>query len=78
MEIRHCARPGCTRSAAASLTYDYGARMAWLEELVEGIEPSRYDLCTVHADGLRLPRGWQLVDSRPSAGLEGLFRAIAG
>jgi Protein of unknown function (DUF3499) len=23
-----------------------------------------YDLCAAHADGLRVPRGWRLVDRR--------------
>jgi hypothetical protein len=77
MEIRHCVRQGCSRAAAASLSYDYRARTAWIDELPPATEPHRYDLCAPHADGMRLPVGWELIDSRRSYAPDVLFRAAA-
>jgi hypothetical protein len=61
--LRRCARPDCARAAAASLSYDYRARTAWLDDgPADG--PSHQDLCEGHAARLRVPSGWQLVDRR--------------
>lgn len=64
MSSRTCAKPGCNTGACATLTYDYGSRTAWLERLNEEAHPMRYDLCGVHADGMRVPQGWALQDRR--------------
>ena len=64
---RHCARPGCSRAAEFSLTYDYKARSAWLDDLTPETHPSVYDLCSQHADHLRVPNGWQRHDRRAQA-----------
>jgi len=61
---RHCARPGCGGAATASLSYRYVDRLAWLDDLAADTEPSTHDLCTAHADGLRVPVGWTLEDRR--------------
>lgn len=61
---RHCARPGCNGQAAATLTYDYANRTAWLDHLAGEAHPMNHDLCAHHADGLSVPRGWQLDDRR--------------
>lgn len=61
---RTCARPGCNGTAAATLTYDYGAKSVWLESLTAEAHPMRHDLCAEHADRLRVPVGWQLDDRR--------------
>jgi hypothetical protein len=61
--MRHCARPGCSRAAAASLTFDYRSRQVWLSDLGEA-SPASHDLCLQHADGLRVPRGWTKEDVR--------------
>lgn len=61
---RHCARPTCSAPAAASLTYHYGSRSVWVDNLDEEREPSAYDLCAGHAARLRVPVGWQLEDRR--------------
>ena len=61
---RHCARPTCGAPAAASLTYHYGTRSVWLDNLDEEREPSSYDLCSGHAARLRVPVGWDLEDRR--------------
>jgi hypothetical protein len=62
--IRPCDRPGCGAPAAASLSYDYGRRTAWLDDLLLEPEPSSYDLCATHAGRLRVPRGWTRDDRR--------------
>jgi hypothetical protein len=67
MSSRTCAKPGCNVSASATLTYDYSARTAWVELLDSEAHPMRYDLCTDHADALRVPRGWVLRDERADA-----------
>jgi hypothetical protein len=64
MSSRTCAKPSCSVSASATLTYDYGAQTVWLEPLHPEAHPMRYDLCTDHADALRVPRGWVLRDER--------------
>jgi hypothetical protein len=65
---RQCSRPGCGVLASASLTYDYGARRAWIDPLGED-HPMAYNLCEQHADGLSVPRGWELLDRRASRDL---------
>jgi hypothetical protein len=68
---RHCAKPGCNVSATATLTYEYGNRVAWIERLADDAHPMTHDLCDRHADGLSVPRGWRLEDRRV---VEPLFR----
>ena len=64
MSSRTCAKPSCNISASATLTYDYSGQTAWLELLNSEAHPMRYDLCTDHADALRVPMGWALQDRR--------------
>jgi hypothetical protein len=66
---RHCARPGCNSAATATLTYDYNARTAWLAHLASEGHPMAYDLCSEHADSLRVPVGWALQDRRSRVAL---------
>lgn len=61
---RACARPACAEVATATFVYDYEARTTWLDGLAGERHPMAYDLCSAHADGLRVPRGWRLVDRR--------------
>jgi len=56
-----CSRPGCTRTATATLTYDYAGSTAVLGPLAVYAEPHSYDLCDGHADRLTAPRGWDVV-----------------
>ena len=72
MSSRTCAKPSCSVSASATLTYDYAGKMVWVEPLHHEAHPMRYDLCTEHADGLRVPNGWALQDERRSR-----LRAVA-
>jgi hypothetical protein len=64
MSSRTCAKPGCNATASATLTYDYGGRTAWVEALASEGHPMAYDLCTDHADCLKVPQGWALSDRR--------------
>ena len=61
---RACARPACAEAATATFVYDYQTRTTWLDALAGERHPMAYDLCSAHADGLRVPRGWKLVDRR--------------
>ncbi len=61
---RLCCRPACAASATATMTYDYAARTVWVDPLDEAADPNGYDLCTLHADGTGVPRGWQRFDRR--------------
>ena len=49
---RSCARPGCNQSAAATLSYDYAGRTAWLHRLSDEPHPMTHDLCERHAGTL--------------------------
>ncbi len=60
---RRCARPDCSLTAAASISYDYRARTVWLDD-GPATDPSSHDLCEGHAARLRVPHGWQLIDRR--------------
>ena len=67
---RLCSRPGCAADASATMTYDYRARAAWLDDLDPEPYPNQYDLCPSHADGLAVPQGWARTDRRTSAVVE--------
>ena len=58
-----CARPGCSGTGAALLTYDYATRTVWLDPLGE-VLPGAWSVCAAHADGLKVPMGWGLHDRR--------------
>lgn len=58
-----CSRPTCGRPASATLTYDYAARSATVDDLAPS-HPMQYDLCATHAERLSVPNGWTMVDRR--------------
>jgi hypothetical protein len=62
--FRQCARPGCSAAAGATLSYDYAARVVWLEPLHGEPHPATHDLCERHAARLSVPNGWRLDDRR--------------
>lgn len=62
-DMRSCTKMGCRWPAAATLSYRYATAEVWLSDLAED-HPSTHDLCPHHADALRVPRGWSLVDDR--------------
>lgn len=66
---RGCSRPGCTRTATATLTYDYAGSTAVLGPLAIGAEPHSYDLCDTHAQRLTAPRGWDVIRLSSPGGL---------
>jgi hypothetical protein len=61
---RRCARAGCSAPAAATLRFPSTQREAWLRDIDPDASRSQGDLCSRHADAVRLPRGWQLHDER--------------
>ena len=58
---RQCSRTACSGSAMATLTYVYSDQTAVLGPLATYAEPHTYDLCVVHAKGLTVPRGWDVI-----------------
>jgi hypothetical protein len=66
-DMRTCSKTACRWPAAASLSYRYDTRQAWLLDLSEEPDPSLYDLCPHHADALVVMRGWERVDQRTHA-----------
>ncbi len=61
---RQCSRTGCASSAVATLAYQYGQAIVWIDELATERDPHSYDLCERHAARLSVPNGWQLDDRR--------------
>ena len=49
------------------MTYDYGDRTAWVDDLAEVALPQGYDLCPPHARGFSVPQGWIHSDRRAGA-----------
>ncbi|NJC21754.1 hypothetical protein BJ994_000830 [Arthrobacter pigmenti] len=45
----------------ATLTYVYADSTAVLGPLATYAEPHSYDLCTLHAERLTVPRGWEVL-----------------
>jgi hypothetical protein len=66
---RICARPGCRRHASATLSYRYADRVVWITELTSEAHPMTHDMCDDHAATVRVPRGWELRDERPTAAM---------
>jgi hypothetical protein len=75
---RSCARPGCARAAVATLSYAYADGIVVLEPLANEAHPMVHDLCRTHADGLRVPRGWELEDRRGDEELDVRSTPAAG
>ena len=47
-----------------TLSYDYGGREVWLNDLAAEADPANHDLCERHADRVTAPQGWVLHDRR--------------
>lgn len=58
---RRCSRTGCGRSATSTLSYVYADSTAVLGPLAVDDEPGYYDLCSLHAEALSVPRGWEVI-----------------
>lgn len=61
---RTCARPGCSATAVATLSYVYATGVVQMDDLAAEAHPMVHDLCDRHAGSLRVPLGWELVDLR--------------
>lgn len=59
--MRLCTRTSCTRPAAATLTYVYTDSTVVVGPLSSERIPGAFDLCPGHADGLSVPRGWEII-----------------
>jgi hypothetical protein len=46
------------------MVYDHAGAVVLVESLHREAHPMHYDLCTDHADALRVPLGWSLEDHR--------------
>ena len=56
-----CRRPGCHNQAAVAITFDAVNCQVWIDEL----SPEATQLlCEQHAERLRPPRGWLVLDRR--------------
>ncbi|WLP90045.1 DUF3499 domain-containing protein [Gordonia sp. NB41Y] len=60
---RQCCRPGCARSAVATLTFVYAESTAVIGPLASSAEPHSWDLCDDHARRITVPRGWEMLRS---------------
>ena len=58
---RPCSKVACNNDAVRTLTYVYADSMAVLGPLSRSAEPHSYDLCTRHAETLKVPQGWQVI-----------------
>lgn len=63
-------RQGCARAASVSLVFDAVGREVWLDAVADGdadpVSGSQAQLlCPSHAEALRVPVGWAVVDRRP-------------
>ncbi len=63
-------RQGCARAASVSLVFDAVGREVWLDAVPDGdadpVSGSQAQLlCPSHAEALRVPVGWAVVDRRP-------------
>jgi Protein of unknown function (DUF3499) len=75
--MRRCSRTACARTAVATLTYVYSDSTAVVGPLATYAEPHSYDLCEIHAHGLTVPRGWEVMrldieSSNPVPGVDDL------
>ena len=64
MQSTVCARPDCSGTATAWLTYDYAAQQVWLDDGPGPEIGNQWGLCGLHAGRLRAPKGWTEVDRR--------------
>ena len=59
--MRQCSKPGCHGHAVATLTYDYANSTVVLGPIATSPEPHSFDFCEAHAEGLTVPRGWEVI-----------------
>lgn len=64
--IETCIR--CSAPAAIVMSFSYGDRVVWLDDLTAPTIPGVYAMCEEHAGRLTPPVGWKLVDRRAADG----------
>lgn len=64
--LRYCCRSGCSKPAAATLTYVYADQTVVIGALSAQVEPHSYDVCNDHAARLTAPRGWRVIRLAPA------------
>lgn len=61
-----CSRPACVEVAVATFSFSPATLEAWLGDLDPNPRSLGQPLCSIHADRVSVPKGWQLVDDRTS------------
>nr|WP_276544721.1 DUF3499 family protein [Brevibacterium luteolum] len=56
-----CSKMNCNRSAAWTLTYVHADACIVIGPLSMHAQPGAHDLCSMHAERLTAPVGWQLI-----------------
>jgi hypothetical protein len=64
--------------AVATLAYQYGRSLVWLDDLFAERDPHAYDLCERHAARLSVPNGWRLDDRRSRVLVHAASQRLAG
>lgn len=59
-----CDRPGCSAIASVAFTFDGLERTVWLDDVGVSSGTVAGHLCTRHADSMRPPRGWTVLERR--------------
>ena len=68
MGDRVCGKAQCSRSATATLSYDYPGSLIVIGPLSLERQPGFHDLCQHHVDGLTAPVGWRMIRYSPLPG----------
>lgn len=58
---RRCTKHSCETPAVATLTYSYADSTVVVGPISVYAEPHTYDLCSLHADAVSVPRGWEVL-----------------
>ena len=60
--MRRCAKPNCGSEAGATMALRYEVRQVLVMDLLEQPDRNLVDLCDGHAERLKAPLGWDVVD----------------
>ncbi len=61
------------------MSYAYAKCAVLIEDLHVESHPMTHDLCKLHAESIRVPKGWTLTDDRESQRVgESAFERFAG
>ena len=71
----YCCR--CASPASSAMSYDYGRREMWIEDVTLPQPFGWYSLCERHADRLTPPLSWTLDDRRLAAPMLPFQREVA-